>query len=286
MERMGLGYEDISAVQPRSSTCRCRVSATPRRDAVRRLGRPTRRWPRRWRASTSSPAPRPSAPKINPVGALGDIGSAMIARLGMLAALRHRDEHGQGQYVDISMYDSMVAFTDIVHELLVDGHRPQTRRQARHDPHSFKATDGYFIVQVGRRTIRAVRRPSAIPSGSPTPLRHAQLAGRSSKTSSVPRSRRGPSTAQARGLLALGGGCRGRPVPTRPRYRRRARQDRNMSSRCRAATASSSRSCPRQPGQDVEGAEGPETRMPWVGEHTAEILPPSSGSTTTSSPAW
>ena len=33
-------------------------------------------------------------------------------------------------------------------------------------------------------------------------------------------------------------------------------------------------------------AEGPETRVPWVGEHTATSSPTSSGSTTTPSRAW
>ena len=40
---------------------------------------------------------------------------------------------------------------------------------------------------------------------------------------------------------------------------------------------------PRQPGEAVEVAEGPETRVPWLGEHTDEVLPTSSASTTTSS---
>ena len=37
--------------------------------------------------------------------------------IGVLAALRHRDRTGEGQYVDIAMFDSMVAMTDVVTNL-------------------------------------------------------------------------------------------------------------------------------------------------------------------------
>ena len=53
-------------------------------------------------------------PLVAPVGALGDIGSALFAVIGVLAALRHRDRTGEGQHVDIAMLDAMVAMTDIV----------------------------------------------------------------------------------------------------------------------------------------------------------------------------
>ena len=56
-------------------------------------------------------------PRANPVGALGDISSALFAAIGVLAALRHRDRTGEGQHVDVAMYDATVAMTDIVTNL-------------------------------------------------------------------------------------------------------------------------------------------------------------------------
>ena len=52
--------------------------------------------------------------KVSPVGALGDTGSGLYAVIGVLMALRQRDRHGHGQYVDIAMFDAMVAFGDMV----------------------------------------------------------------------------------------------------------------------------------------------------------------------------
>src|SRR5438046_1400326 len=62
---------------------------------------------------------RPPAqpPRATPVGALGDISSALFATSGVLAALRHRDRTGEGQQVDVAMYDATVAMTDIVTNL-------------------------------------------------------------------------------------------------------------------------------------------------------------------------
>ena len=56
-------------------------------------------------------------PAVVVAGALGDNGSALFAVIGTLAALRHREKTGRGQYVDISMYDSMIAMSDMVPHL-------------------------------------------------------------------------------------------------------------------------------------------------------------------------
>ena len=87
-------------------------------------------------------------PLVAPVGALGDIGSALFAVIGVLAALRHRDATGQGQHVDIAMFDAMVAMTDLVTNFWSLGLRGG--RLAPLIMHGFRAADGWFIVQVGR----------------------------------------------------------------------------------------------------------------------------------------
>ncbi|GIT46707.1 MAG: hypothetical protein Ct9H300mP12_12920 [Acidimicrobiales bacterium] len=62
---------------------------------------------------TSSSGQR-GAPHGQPVGALGDISSALFGTVGVLAALRQRDRTGIGQHVDVAMLDATVAMTDIV----------------------------------------------------------------------------------------------------------------------------------------------------------------------------
>ena len=87
-------------------------------------------------------------PSVAPVGALGDIGAALFATIGILAALRHRDMTGKGQYVDIAMFDAMVAMTDIVTNFWSMGLRNGNLGPLIIDP--FQASDGWFIIQVGR----------------------------------------------------------------------------------------------------------------------------------------
>lgn len=88
------------------------------------------------------------APIASPVGSLGDTASSLFAVIGVLSALRHRDRTGEGQYVDIAMYDAMVALGDAGINYwsmgLLDGGRAPLIN------HTFLASDGYFVMQVLR----------------------------------------------------------------------------------------------------------------------------------------
>jgi crotonobetainyl-CoA:carnitine CoA-transferase CaiB-like acyl-CoA transferase len=87
-------------------------------------------------------------PLAAPVGGLGDIGTALFAAVGVLAALRHRDRTGEGQYVDLAMLDAMVAMTDIVTNYWSMGLRGGDLGQVI--LHGFRAADGWFVLQVVR----------------------------------------------------------------------------------------------------------------------------------------
>ena len=87
-------------------------------------------------------------PLVAPVGALGDIGSGLYAVIGVLAALRHRDATGLGQHIDIAMLDAMVAMTDLVTNFWSLGLRGGDVAPLIMD--GFRANDGWFIIQVGR----------------------------------------------------------------------------------------------------------------------------------------
>ena len=79
MDRLGLGYDAVAA---RASVGDLRVGVglrQPARLAVHATGRRTRRSSRPCRASTTTSAVRDEPPRANPVGALGDISSALFA---------------------------------------------------------------------------------------------------------------------------------------------------------------------------------------------------------------
>ncbi len=153
MDRMGLGYRDIAAVDPSAIY----LSISGFGNAVHDGMEPS--------PYASRPAYAPiveamsgiyeykreagKPPVTVPAGALGDIGTAMFGVIGVLAALRHRDLTGEGQYVDVAMLDSMIAMTDLVTNFWSMGMRPDGLG-ALLIMDGFEASDGWFIVQVGR----------------------------------------------------------------------------------------------------------------------------------------
>ena len=90
-----------------------------------------------------------SRPRANPVGALGDISSGLFTVIGILAALRQRDATGEGQHIDVAMYDSTVAMTDIVMNFWSLG-VPDEQTAGTGLIETFAASDGHFVLQVVR----------------------------------------------------------------------------------------------------------------------------------------
>ena len=147
MERLGLGFEDLVAAHPRcvyaSVSGFGSVTTSPYRDRpafapiveamsgiyeMKRVG--------------------DNPPSVSPVGGLGDIGAALFASVGILAALRERDRTGQAQFVDVAMFDSVMAMTDIVANFWSMGLENGDTGPLIN--HGFRANDGWFIIQVGR----------------------------------------------------------------------------------------------------------------------------------------
>ncbi len=145
--RLGLGYEDVSAVHP---SC-IYLSISGFGNTVES---PYRTWPAfapivEAMSGIYEMKRRPGEPPVTaPVGGLGDLSAALFATVGVLAGLRQRDATGEGQYVDIAMLDSVVAMTDVVMNFWSLG-------QVGGQPsplisHGFRAGDGWIIIQTGR----------------------------------------------------------------------------------------------------------------------------------------
>jgi formyl-CoA transferase len=147
MSRLGLGYDDIVAVHP---TC-VYVSVS----GFGNLGTtPYRDWPALapvveamsgvYEMKREGDLP----PLVAPMGALGDTAAALYATIGVLVALRDRDRTGCGQYVDVAMLDAAIAITDVVTNFWSMG-----LEKGSVGPvimHGFRAGDGWFVLQVIR----------------------------------------------------------------------------------------------------------------------------------------
>lgn len=84
---------------------------------------------------------------------IADVMCGMYATVGILAALRHRDRAGEGQYIDLALYDAQVAWLiNAATNHLVSGHVP-SRIGNRHPniaPYqTFETADSEIAVAVG-----------------------------------------------------------------------------------------------------------------------------------------
>ena len=167
MDRLGLGYEDVSALEP--GIVYASISGfgnlTPS---------PYRTWPAYAPIAEAmggiyEPNRKPGQPPpVVVAGALGDNASALFLVIGILGALRQRERTGPGQHVDVSMYDAMIAMADMVPNLWSLG-APAEWATAGHTAiaAAFAASDGYFVVTVFRehhfeRLARTVGHPEWI----------------------------------------------------------------------------------------------------------------------------
>ena len=217
-------------------------------------------------------------PTTIPVGALGDISSALFAVIGIMAALRQRDRTGEGQHVDIAMLDAMVAMTDLVTNLWSLGARPDPDKPLGIICEGFACSDGYVVTQIVREHQFA---KLADLIGKPEWHDDPRLADRygweALLESEIRPAIEAWSSSQTRAQVAAalnGAGIAAGPSQTAP----------EVIADPHVALHNMLVEMPRTDGVDepvlVPGnpvklskmAEGPETRVPWLGEHTDEVL--------------
>lgn len=149
MERLGLGYETLSALHP--GLVYVAVSGF---GSLRET--PYGHWPAyacvpEAMSGFYSFRPEPGRrPNIGVAGAIGDIGSGLFAMIGLLAALNGRERTGRGQKVDVAMLDAMISIMDMVAFGPSIGVVDQSLEAWPGILASFDAQDGLFVLQVGR----------------------------------------------------------------------------------------------------------------------------------------
>jgi formyl-CoA transferase len=275
MDRMGLGYDVVAERYPQIVY----VSISGFGNTV---DTPYREWPAyasiveamsgiyEYKSGPDHP------PTTIPVGALGDISSALFGVIGILAALRHRERTGLGQYVDIAMFDAMVAMTDIVTNFWSLGVRPE--KQVPVLCEGFKASDGYVVLQVVREPqFDRLAELVGCPEWKSDP-RFADRSGWLPNLDTVIRPAverwladrtKLEATAEltAAGIVA-GPSNRAVDVIDDPHVAARHM----LVEMARTDDVAEPVLIPGNPVKLSRVAEGPETRVPWVGEHTDAVL--------------
>lgn len=274
LDRLGLGWDDVHAAAPQAIY----LSVS----GFGASGSPYDRWPAYapiaeamsgiYEFKRQGDAP----PLVAPMGGLGDIGSGLFAVIGVLAALRQREATGRGQRVDIAMLDALVAICDIVPNFWSMG-----LRNGDLGPlimHGFRASDGWFIIQVGRehhfaKLVEAIGHPEWVEDPRfaerqgwidhlDTVLRPAIESWASTRTK----------VEACDDLAALG-------VAAGPCFSdEEVVGDEHVAARHmlvevpRTDDVAQPVLVPGNPVKLSDMAEGPEARVPWLGEHTDEVL--------------
>lgn len=148
LDRLGLGYPDLHRLHPK--LIYCSISGYGRTGPyAERPGYDAILQAEGGMMSITGPVDGPPSRVGIPII---DITSGMFAATAILAALRARDLTGEGQLVDISLFDSHIALlSNVASNYLVGGEPP--RRLGNAHPNlvpyeAFSGRDGWFIVGV------------------------------------------------------------------------------------------------------------------------------------------
>jgi crotonobetainyl-CoA:carnitine CoA-transferase CaiB-like acyl-CoA transferase len=149
LEKMGLGYDDLQTVNQRLIYCSI--------SGYGRTGPYSEKAGYDVIVQAEGGMMGITGPKEGPPFRVGvpivDITSGMFAAIAILAALRSAESSGQGQHLDISLFDSQAALlTNVAANYLVGnlGHRRLGNAHPNLTPYEvFPADDGWFVLGVG-----------------------------------------------------------------------------------------------------------------------------------------
>ncbi|HFA59928.1 MAG TPA: CoA transferase [Rhodospirillales bacterium] len=149
LAKYGLGYEDLRAEFPGLVYC----SITGFGQTGPQASRAGYDFLAQGQGGIMSITGEPDGQPLKVGVGIADVMCGMYAAVAILAALRHRDATGEGQYIDMALLDTQVAW--LVNEgvnYLVSGRVP--RRLGNEHPNivpykAFESADGWVILAVG-----------------------------------------------------------------------------------------------------------------------------------------
>lgn len=147
--QMGIGYEALRQINPGLVYC----ALTGYGQTGPLAGRPGYDFAIQAQSGLMSITGPVQGPPSKVGVALADVMTGMQAAVAILAALHHRQATGQGQYIDIALFDSqLAALVNVAQSYLVTGRPPQ--RYGNGHPtivpyQSFDTADGTIAVGVG-----------------------------------------------------------------------------------------------------------------------------------------
>src|SRR4030042_525291 len=112
MDKLGLGYKDVKKLNPRIIYASLSGFGLDGPYADRPSFAPIAGSYCGWYRLTGDILD-PKGPPIRPAEWHGDLDPGLFAVIGVLGALRHRDKTGEGQLVDVSQLDVMMAQTGV-----------------------------------------------------------------------------------------------------------------------------------------------------------------------------
>ncbi|MFT4891755.1 MAG: succinyl-CoA:mesaconate CoA transferase [Halobacteriales archaeon] len=177
MESFGLSYETLSERNPELVYASIRGYGDPRCGETDRQEYPAFDLMAQALGGVMEITGPADGPPTKTGPGIGDLYTAVLHAVGILAALHHRERTGEGQYVDTAMYDAMVSLCErtVYHYSYA---REVLTRQGNSHPtlfpyDAFETADGYVVIAAfsdghWRGLCEAMDRP-ALVADYPTP---------------------------------------------------------------------------------------------------------------------
>ncbi|THE62746.1 CoA transferase [Salinadaptatus halalkaliphilus] len=150
MEKYDLGYETLTEYNEDLIYSSIRGFGDPRTGETDRQGQPSFDLIAQALGGVMETTGQPDGPPTKTGPGVGDLFTATLNCIGILAAVNHREQTGEGQYVDTGMYDSMISFTErAIYQQSYTGEAPSRRGNSHPTlfPYdAFETADGYAVI--------------------------------------------------------------------------------------------------------------------------------------------